>query len=256
MKGFYAVFRKETASFFVSPIAYVVIGVFLFINGWMYVDLVTYAGYLSFQAMNNPMLAERINPTEAIVQPLLQTMAIILLFLMPLLTMKLFSEEKKTGTIELLLTYPITDTAVLAGKFLAAGFVLLIMLAMTLAFPLQVYVFGRPEWGVTLSGYAGLLLMGLSFMAMGIFISSLTENQIISAVMTFGAAILFWILGSTAVMADRVTGAVVRQLSILEHLQSFTKGVVSLSDVSFFVLFIVFFLFMTVRSLEAHRWRG
>jgi ABC-2 type transport system permease protein len=256
MKGFYAIFRKETASFFVSPIAYAVIATFLLITGFLFRDTVAYMSILSLQAANNPMIAERINPTEAVIQPLLQTMAVILLFVIPLLTMRLVSEEKKSGTIELLLTYPVTDAAVLAGKFLAAGFVLLVMLAMTFAYPLQLYVVGKPELGTTLSGYAGLLLMGLSFVAMGIFISSLTENQIISAAISFGAGLLFWILRSTATITDHALGAVLRQLSILEHLESFVKGVVSLADLSFFVLFIVFFLFMSMRSLEAHRWRG
>jgi ABC-2 type transport system permease protein len=256
MKGFYAVFRKETANFFVSPIAYAVITIFLLITGFLFRDTLAYMSLLSLQAANNPMVAERINPTEAVVQPLLQTMSIILLFLLPMLTMRLFSEEKKSGTIELLLTYPITDPAVLAGKFLAAAFVFVIMLGMTLAYPLQLLVVGKPELGTTLSGYLGLLLMGLSFMAMGTFISSLTENQIISAAITFGAAILFWILRSTAAISGKALGAVLKQISILEHLEPFIKGVVSLSDLSFFVLFIAFFLFMTIRSLETHRWRG
>lgn len=256
MGGLYAVFRKELANFFVSPIAYVLITIFLLISGFIFRDTMAYMSMISVQAANNPAIAERINPTDAVVQPVLQTMAIILLFVMPLITMRLFSEEKKTGTIELLLTYPITDMAVVAGKFLAALFVLAVMLSMTLIYPVMLCAVGKPELGTTLSGYLGLFLMGMSFLALGTFISCLTENQIIAAAITFAIAILVWIIRATASLAGETLGAVLRQMSILEHLEPFIKGIVSLSDLTFFVLFTLFFLFLTLRSVEAYRWRG
>jgi len=180
----------------------------------------------------------------------------VLLFVMPLLTMRLFSEEKKSGTIELLLTYPVTDLAVLFGKFLAAALLLLVMLAGTLPFVVLLFAIGDPDPGTLLSGYLGLLLMGAAFMALGIFISSLTENQIIAATVSFGSALLFWVLSWSSTLSGEKVGAVLRQLSILEHLESFNKGILALSDLSFFVLFIAFFLFLTLRSLETQRWRG
>jgi ABC-2 type transport system permease protein len=256
MKGFLAVFRKETANFFVSPIAYAVITIFLLIVGFIFWANVSYMSMFSLKAANNPMVAERINVTDFIVRPLMQNMGFILLFVMPLITMRLFSEEKKSGCIELLLTYPVSDFGVLAGKFAAAIFLLLTLLAGTL--PMMGLLFGlsEPEPGTILSGYLGLILMGTSFLALGIFISSLTENQIVSAAASFGAALLFWILGwSSSLTGDKI-GAVLQQLAILEHLESFNKGVIALADVSFFVLFTAFFLFLTMRSLETHRWRG
>jgi ABC-2 type transport system permease protein len=256
MSGLYAVFRKEVANFFVSPIAYVLIAIFLLISGFIFRDTLAYMSLISVQAANNPAIAERINPTEAVVQPVLQTMAIILLFVMPLITMRLFSEEKKSGTIELLLTYPITDMAVLGGKFLAALFVLAVMLGMTLMYPVLLLSVGVPELGTTLSGYLGLFLMGMSFLALGTFVSCLTENQIIASAITFAVAILVWIVRATASISGETLGAVLRQMSILEHLEPFIKGVVSLSDLSFFLLFTLFFLFLTLRSVEAYRWRG
>ncbi len=256
MRGLYTVFRKEIANFFVSPIAYVIIAIFLLISGFIFRDTMAYMSLLSLQAANNPAIAERINPTDAVVQPVLQTMAIILLFVMPLLTMRLFSEEKKSGTIELLLTYPMTDMAVLGGKFLAAVVMLAIMLGMTLVYPLLLLSVGVPEWGTTLSGYLGLFLMGMAFLAMGTFVSCLTENQIIAAAVTFAVAILVWIIRATASISGQTLGTILRQMSILEHLEPFIKGIVSLADLSFFILFTVFFLFLTLRSLEAYRWRG
>jgi ABC-2 type transport system permease protein len=256
MAGWYAVFRKETTNFFVSPIAYAVIACFLLISGFFFWANVTFMSLLSLQAANNPMISARINLNDVVVRPLVQNMAIILLFLMPLLTMRLFSEEKKSGTIELLLTYPMTDVGVLVGKFLAAMLLLAVMLAGTVTFPLMLAGIGAPDYGIMLSGYLGLLLMGAAFMALGMFISSLTENQIVAAAISFGAAILCWVLSWSSSLTDASIAAVLRQLSILEHMESLNKGILSLSDISFFVLFTVFFLFLTLRSIEAYRWRG
>jgi ABC-2 type transport system permease protein len=256
MAGWYPVFRKEAANFFVSPIAYAVIACFLLISGFFFWANVSFMSLLSLQAANNPMISARINLNDVVVRPLVQNMSIILLFLMPLLTMRLFSEEKKSGTVELLLTYPITDIGVLFGKFLAAMLLLAVMLAGTFAFPIMLAGIGRPDYGVMLSGYIGLLLLGAAFMSLGMFISSLTENQIVAAAISFGSAILCWVLSWSSNLTDATIGFVLRQLSILEHMESLNKGILSLSDISFFVLFTVFFLFLTLRSIEAYRWRG
>ncbi len=256
MHGFSAVFKKEISNFFVSPIAYTVIAIFLVVSGFFFWANVSLMSLISLQAAANPMIAERINLTDVVIRPLVQNMAIILLFVMPLLTMRLFSEEKKSGTIELLLTYPINDSAFVFGKFLAALALLFIMLLGTLSFPILLSSLAQPDFGVIFCGYLGLLLMGASFMALGTFISSLTENQIVAAAISFGTAILFWVLSWTSSFAGESTGTVLKQLSILEHLESFNKGVLSAPDVTFFVLFIAFFLFLSLRSLETHRWRG
>lgn len=256
MRGFYAVFRKETTNFFVSPIAYVVLTIFLLLSGFIFWANVSLMSKISLQAANIPGFAQQLNVTDLVVRPLIQTMGLILLFVMPLISMRLFSEEKKSGCMELLLTYPVTDIGVLVGKFSAAILLLLIMLAGT--WPLMLMLFGlsEPDPGVILSGYLGLLLMGCAFLALGLFISSLTENQIVSAAASFGAALLFWIVGWSSTFTGERLGAVLKQLAILQHLESFNKGVIVLADLSFFVLFTAFFLFLTLRSLETHRWRG
>jgi len=256
MTGWYPVFRKETANFFVSPIAYAVIACFLLISGFFFWANVSFMSLISLQAANNPMISARINVNDVVVRPLVQNMAIILLFLMPLLTMRLFSEEKKSGTIELLLTYPMTDVGVLTGKFLAGTLLLVVMLAGTFAFPIMLAGIGKPDYGILLGGYLSLLLMGGAFMSLGIFISSLTENQIVAAAISFGSALLCWVISWSASLTDDTLGAVLRQLSILEHMESLNKGILSLPDLSFFVLFTAFFLFLTLRSIEAYRWRG
>jgi ABC-2 type transport system permease protein len=256
MTGLLAVFRKEMAGFFVSPVAYCVIASFLFIFGFFFWANMSFMSLVSLQSMNNPMIAERINLTDIVVRPLLQNMGIVLLFVNPLLTMRVFAEEKKSGSIELLLTYPISDSAVVLGKFSASALLLLIMLLGTWPSMILLFAIGDPDIGNMVTGYLGLFLMGGAFVALGVFVSSLTENQIISAALTFGAALLFWVLSWSSTLAGDPWGTILRQLSILEHLESFYKGLITVSDVSFFVLFTGFFLFMTLRSLETHRWRG
>lgn len=256
MMGFWAVLRKETANFFVSPIAYTVIFIFLLIIGFIYWANVSYMSFVSLQASGNPMVAERVNVTDFIIRPFMQNMGFILLFIMPLLTMRLFAEEKKTGTIELLLTYPLSDVSVVLAKYLAAMLVLMLMLVSSIPHVLILFGLSQPDLGTVISGYLGLILLGAAFLALGLFISSLTENQIVAAVITFGMVLLFWILSWSASITDEKTGAFLRQLSILEHLDSFNKGIISLPDLSFFILFTVFFLFMSLRSIEAYRWRG
>jgi ABC-2 type transport system permease protein len=256
MGGSYAVFRKEIANFFASPIAYAVAGSFLLISGFFFYANMSFMSMVSLQASSSPMLAQRINLTDVVVRPFIQNMSIILLFVMPLLTMRLFSEEKKSGTIELLQTYPISDSGVMAGKYLASWLLLVIILASTSPCLLLLFGIGPPDPGPVIGGYLGLLLMGAAFMALGMFLSSLTENQIVAAALTFGAALLFWILSWSSSFTGETVGAIIKQLSILEHLDALDKGIVALSDVTFFVLFTAFFLFLTLRSLETHRWRG
>jgi ABC-2 type transport system permease protein len=189
-------------------------------------------------------------------RPLFSNISVILLLLMPLVTMRLFAEERRAGTIELLLTYPVRDGAVLAGKYLAALGLYAIMIGLTLLYPGIVVYFARLEWGPILTGYLGLLLMGATFIAVGVFASSLTENQIVAAITTFGALLIFWILGWSADYAGGTAGKVLQFLSILEHNDSFSKGVLDTKDVLYYLNFTVLALFLTLRSLEARRWKG
>jgi ABC-2 type transport system permease protein len=242
MRGFPAIFQKECANFFVAPIAYAVIVIFLVIIGFIFWANVSYMSFISLQASSNPMIAEKINVTDFILRPLLQNMGFIMLFVMPLITMRLFS--------------PVTDLAVVAGKFAASLLVSILMLASTLPSILLLFGLSQPDVGTLASGFLGLTLMAAAFLSLGLFISSLTENQIISAVVSFGAVLVFWILNWGSSIADESVGAFLKQLSILEHLDSFNKGVIALSDLSFFLLFTAFFIFMTLRSLETQRWRG
>ncbi|MBI3752689.1 MAG: ABC transporter permease subunit [Deltaproteobacteria bacterium] len=259
MRNFFLIFKKEFKSYFASPIAYVVITMFLILSGYFFYNTLALFSTISFQATLNPMLAKQVgllNITESVVRPLFGNISVILLLIVPLLTMRLFSEEKKSGTIELLLTYPITDMEVLLGKFLACMAVFAIMIALTILYPLMIIAFGQPETGPIITGYIGLLLVGASFVSLGIFASSLTENQIIAATVAFGLLLLFWMISFSASLAGQTLGDVLLYISLTAHLDGLAKGVIDTEDIVYYLIFITLFLFLTLRILESKKWRG
>ena len=253
------IFKKEMRIFFTSAVAYVILAIFLLVMGWFFSQIFQYYAQATVRAGMSPMMGQQdLNTTDGILRPLFSNIAVILLLsLMPLLTMRLFAEERRSGTIELLLTYPVRDGAVLIGKYMASLAFYAILLALTLLYPLMLfYLGGRVEWGAVLTGYVGLLLMGSAFLAVGLFASSLTENQIVAAVVTFGILLIFWIIGWTAEFATGALGVVLTHLSILEHNDTFAKGVLDTKDVIYYVDFTALALLFTLRSLEARRWSG
>ncbi|HKZ46692.1 MAG TPA: ABC transporter permease subunit [Thermodesulfobacteriota bacterium] len=259
MRNFYLIFKKEFKSYFASPVAYVVITMFLILTGYFFYNSLALFSTISFQATMNPMLAKQVgllNITESVVRPLFGNISIILLLMVPLLTMRLFSEEKKSGTIELLLTYPVTDMGILLGKFFACMAVFIIMIALTILYPLLVIVFGQPEIGPIITGYIGLFLVGASFVSLGIFASSLTENQIIAATVAFGLLLLFWMISFSASLAGQTLGDILSYISLTAHLEGFAKGVIDTTDIVYYLIFISLFLFLTLRILESKKWRG
>jgi ABC-2 type transport system permease protein len=190
------------------------------------------------------------------IRPLLQNIAVVALFMLPLITMRTYAEEKRTGTIELLLTSPLTDTQIVLGKFLGAVALYATMLAVTWIHIGILFVYGNPEWKPIVTGYLGLLLMGAAFMSIGLLISSLTRNQIVAGVVTFSVLLLLWTLNwmseSSGPMAQKVLSA----LSITERFDDFSKGVISVSHLVYYVSFITFGLFLTTKSVDSERWRG
>ena len=250
------IFKKEMRLYFTSPVAWVVFTMFLLIGGYFFSSIFAFYTLASMQSAMNPAMGRDLNVTDSVMRPLFSNISVILLLLMPLVTMRLFAEERRSGTIELLLTYPVRDGAVLAGKYLAAFALYAIMIALTLLYPGIVVYFARLEWGPVLTGYLGLLLMGGMFIAVGVCASSLTENQIIAAITTFGVLLLLWVLGWSADYAGGTAGRVLQHLSLLEHNDSFAKGVLDTKDIIYYANFIVLALFLTLRSLEARRWNG
>jgi ABC-2 type transport system permease protein len=256
MRGIMAVFKKEITVTFSSPIFYAATFIFMVVSGYFFYTNAMIYTIRSFQAGQNPFLAERLNLSDFVVKPFFGDMAIVLLLMLPLITMRAYAEEKKMGTIELLFTYPISDGAVLAGKFAASMFTLLTMLVGTLLPLILLETFAHLDWGLILSGYLGILLLGASFIALGLFTSSLTENQIIAAVLSFGAFLLFWIIGWAKSFAGPPLGSILEHISIVVHLDSFVRGLIDSRDLVFYLVFIFFWLFVTLRFLNTRFWRG
>lgn len=251
-----AIYKHELKYYFQSATAYVTMGIFLLISGYFFYSIFSYYNLLSFQALRNPYIAENLNLTDGILRPLFGNISIILLLLLPLLTMRLLAEEKKQGTFELLLTYPVRDCEAVAGKFLAAVTTFAAMLICTLPYPLLLALFSDPEPGPIISGYLGLFLMGCTFISIGTFFSSLTSNQLVAGVSAFGVGLFFLIIGWSVPFAGPRFAGLLGQLSLLQHFEGFSKGIVDTQDVSYYLFMTLFFLFLTLRSLESTRWRS
>jgi ABC-2 type transport system permease protein len=256
MKGFEAVFKREMYGFFASPIFYVVGTIFLILCGYFFYTSVAYFSLISFQAAQNPNMGAQVNLNEMVIRPFFDDVSIILLLMVPLLTMRLLAEEKKNGTIELLLTYPIREWSIVIGKYLATLAVIAGLLGSTVAYMVLLSWTGNLEWWPVFTGYLGLLLLASGFVSLGVFVSALTENQIIAAVGGFGALLMFWIIGWIGSVSGPGVGPVVRLLSLLEHLEPFSKGVLDSRDLIYYLSFSGFFLFLTLRYLDSQKIRG
>jgi ABC-2 type transport system permease protein len=248
--------KKELRLYFTTPVAYGVVFCFLLITGYFFYSIFAFYTMASMQSAMNPQMGRELNVTDSVMRPLFSNTSVILLLLMPLVTMRLFAEERRSGTIELLLTYPIRDGAVLIGKFLAALVLYASMLVLTLAYPAIVMYFARLEWGPLLTAYVGLLLMGATFIAVGVCISSFFENQIMAGTVTFVVLLMFWVIGWSADSAGGIWKTILSELSMIEHFDSFAKGIFDTKDIVYYVNFTLLALFVGLKSLEARRWKG
>jgi ABC-2 type transport system permease protein len=250
-----AIAHKELKSYFASPIAYVVIGLFALMFGFFYYTLL---GIFIEQGMR--MMGLQGGPTQNVndqmIRPLFLNASVLLLFVLPMITMRTYSEEKRSGTIELLLTAPLTDVQIIMGKFLGAMALYAAMLAVTMVHVGVLFAFGQPEWIPIATGYLGLLLMGGCFISVGLLISSFTRNQIVAVMATFAVFLLLWVINWAGPLTGPRTSAVLDYLSITSHLDDFTRGVVDTKHVVYYVSFIAFGLFLTARSVDTERWRG
>ncbi len=250
------VFKKEMRLYFGSPVAYVVFTFFLLISGYFFATIFLFYSDASMRSFMQPQFGQNLNVVENVMRPLFTNMSVVLLFCMPMVTMRLFAEERKSGTIELLLTYPVRDGEVLTGKYLAALFLYVILLALTLLYPGLIAYFTRVEWGPIVTGYLGLLLTGAVFLAVGVLVSSLTENQIVAGFGTFGALLGFWVVGWGADFTAGGLRNVLQYLSVGDHLDSFARGLIDTKDLVYYGSGVAIALFLALRSLESKRWRG
>jgi len=255
MRNVWIILRKEVRSYFVSPVAYILLAIFAVIFGFFFWNIL---GFFVFRGMEMQMRGQGfpMNVNEEVIRPLLSNVSVIGLFLIPIITMRLFAEEKRTGTIELLATSPVSDVEVILGKWLAAVVMYASMLLLTALNFLFVFRYGHPDWKPLVIGYLGLLLQAGALLAIGTFISTLTKNQIIAGAATFGVCLLLWVLEWVSSYETATWARVLSYMSVITHFESFAKGLLDSKDAFFFITLIFFALFLTARSLESLRWRS
>ena len=263
MSNILAIAQKEIRAYFASPVAYVVIGLFAVLFGVFYYAILDWFVKQGMQ-MAMGMGPQNMNVNQQMIRPLLQNALVLLLFVIPMITMRLYAEEKRSGTIELLLTSPVTDTQILVGKFLGAYTLFAAMLLVTAVYVVILFAFGTPEWKPIVTSYVGLLLFGGCFIPVGMLVSSLTKNQSVAGMGTFVGILLLWVIdwlaGSAAGLFGPTAGPVVEEvlnyLSVTQHFDDFAKGVIDTKHLIFYLSFITFGLFLTARAVDSERWRG
>jgi ABC-2 type transport system permease protein len=255
MSNTITIWRKELQSYFRSPIAYGVMAFFALIAGYFFYVAVVFFVRASVQSsmmgQSQPM-----SVNDQVIRPLLSNISVIGLFLIPMITMRLFAEEKRSGTIELLITSPVKDLSIIMGKFLAALTLYSAMLGLSLISMATLFLYGKPDLRPMMAGYLGLFLLGASLLAIGTFISTCTKNQIVAGVAGFSVCLMLWVLDWLSSFQDSVAGKVFSYISVLQHFDSFSKGVIDSRDVIYYLSAIFIGLFLTARSLESLRWRA
>jgi len=255
MSHIWIICRKELRTYFVSPIGYAVIALFAVIFGiYFYIVIYEYMNYM-FRAQKMGG-GPTTNVNEQIIRPILGFAGTIALFVIPMVSMRLFAEEKRNGTMELLLTSPVEDLGIVLGKWLGALLLYACALGTSLLSVLLLFAWGKPDWKPVAVGYLGLVLQGACLLAFGAFISVLTNNQIIAAGITFFSSLVLFMFGWLTNFQDSRLSKILNYLSIITHMENFSKGIVDLKDVVYYVSFIFLALFLTLRQMESLRWRS
>lgn len=236
LRGAWTLWKKELRSYAVSPLAYVFLGTFLLLSGLFF--------YLGISLTG-----------EASLRVLLANLAVTQLFVLPMLTMRHFAEERRQGTLELLLTAPVPLSSIVVGKWLASLTLCAMMLAGTAVFPVVLAYYGDPDWGVIACSYLGLFAVSCAFSAAGLFASSLTDDQVAAGLLGIVILLPFWLVHQADALLPEGAAAAVQRFGVLRHLDSFERGVLDSADVLYFAAFTFIFLFLTFRSLESRRWR-
>src|SRR5438105_1153015 len=255
MRNVWIICQKEIRSYFASPIAYLLLAMYSLIFGFFFWNML---GYFVITELRSQMQGQSfpMNINEQVIRPLLSNTSVIGLFLIPIITMRLFAEEKRSGTIELLATSPIRDMEIIIGKWLAAMAMYCSMLAFTALNLIFIFRYGNPDWKPVAIGYLGLILQAGGLLAIGTFISTLTRNQIIAAAVTFAVCLILWVLDWSVGFETARWAQILSYFSITRHFESFSKGLLDSKDAVFYVSAIILGLFLTSRSMESLRWRS
>jgi ABC-2 type transport system permease protein len=255
MKNVLLICFKEFKGYFTSPIGYAVMALFALIFGFGFYtatrDMVQMGFRAQMMGQQQPM-----SVNDMVIRPLLGFAGTIALFLIPMITMRLVAEEKRNGTIELLLTSPITDIEIILGKWCGAVLLYMCTLGMSVLNIAMLFMWGKPDWKPLLVAYLGLLLQGGCLLAIGTFVSTTTKNQIVAGGVTFFVSLLLWLLSWFTAYDSSPALQFVNYLSIVTHMENFSKGVIDSKDIIFYLSMIFFSLFLTQRSMESLRWRA
>jgi gliding motility-associated transport system permease protein len=259
MPSLYAVYRKELGHYFASPIAYIFIGLFLILSAFFFNVFLNFYIQQSFQAQMQSMrygMPPEMDVPVLVMRQFFGVVSTLVLFFTPILTMGSYAEERKRGTMELLMTSPLTEFQIVLGKFLASLTLFAIMLLPTATYLTYMFLHSEPAppWKMMLAGYAGVLLLGAALLSLGSFISSLTENQLIAAVLTFAAFLILWVL-DLGRSAESGLAELFSYLSVVRHYDDFTRGVIDTTSLIYYLSFTFLFVFLTVRSVDSMRWR-
>jgi ABC-2 type transport system permease protein len=255
MRNAWVITKRDLGSFFNSPIFYVVTTVFLIIYSFIFFNILNFFSFQSLQANQLQAMGMNLSLNEMVIEPSLQNMSVILLMIIPVITMRSFADEKKMKTFRLLLSSPVPLREIVFGKFLACMIVVTVMILISSYSVGFLFLLGNPEIGPIITGYLGVILMAGCYVSVGVFASSLTDNQIIAAVLTFGFSLFMWVIGWGAQAAGATTGKVLQFLSIVDHMDRFLKGMVDTSDLVYYLSFILLSLFLCHRMLDSNRWR-
>ena len=236
MRNVWAVATRELRSYFLSPLAYVVIALFLALSGYLFALILA-------------------NGREASLRGLVQNVSVLYLFIVPAISMRLLAEEQRTGTVELLLTNPVQEWEIVTGKFFSSVMLVLVMLALTLLFPLFLFVFGNPDKGPIITGYVGIFLQAAAFLAVGLWASSLTQNQIVAAIVSFALLLILWLSDNLGQFLGGTVGSIISYTSVINHFQSFPQGVIQTNDVIYYLTLIAAGIVLSTLSLQSRRYR-
>jgi len=246
---------KELRSYFVSPVVYVVGAVFLLIVGLLAYIYIVFTGVQAIQLMQVQGQAQ-VNLNDLVFRNLFSSIRFVLLIILPILTMRLFAEEKKLRTFEFLMTSPVGLNEIVAGKFVSVFLLFLGLLGLTGLIPLTLTLFSDFDWYPVLTGYLGLVLLGALFISVGVLASALTENQIVAAFVSFGLLLFLWLLaGVGSLLGDTTAGQVISYVSFMEHYDHLVRGLVDTRDLVYFISALVLMLFLTHRVVDSTRWK-
>ncbi len=256
LRAVFWIFRKEMSIYLATPLAYIIGAIFMLLSGYMFYVLISYfaVNYVRLTMMGSA----NVDLTQEILRPFFGNTAFLFLLIVPLLCMRLFAEERRLGTIELLLTSPVRTVEIVLGKFLAALTMNFFIYLLTIVFPLSLYFFGKPDWGPILTGYLGVLLMLMAFVGLSLFASAVTSSQLVAAALSFGLLLMLWIIGwiNLTGTASAFVTELVEYISVVQHLEDFYKGVVDSKHVVYFLSWTFFGLVLTYFATESNRWRA